>query len=424
MSAVKPRHLEPLLSESLRHFPTLLLVGARQVGKSTLARMIAERAWPARYFTLDDRTALDAALTDPDGFIQGLPRPAIIDEVQRAPDLLRAVKLVVDGSREPGTFLLTGSANVLTLSKVSETLAGRIAVHQLDPFSWTELDERPAPEILDLLFGAGSAADVLTALPANSPPDGFRRLQDLLLSGGYPLPALMTSAAARAIWFDSYRQTYLERDVRDVADISHLPDFNRLLSTLALRTGGMLNVSELSRDLALPATTLRRYFNILIQTYQAFLLLPYSGNLGKRLVKTPKVYLTDTGLACHLSGADSWEALMRQNRAGPLLETWAVNELRKLLACSVRHTDVSYWRDHSGSEVDFLLERGGQFVGIEAKLSRRAERKDLAGLRSCAEALGERWKLGVLLHGGSEVIAVDRRTLAVPYHVFFNREPR
>ena len=284
------------------------------------------------------------------------------------------------------------------------------------------MEQKPPCDILDALFAADSAGKLLRRLPNSSPPGRLGQIRKLILTGGYPIPALMRSVAARNTWFDSYRQTYLERDLRQLADVANLPDFGRLLTTLALRTATTLNFSELSRDLGLPLTTLRRYFNILTQTYQVFLLRPYFANVGKRLVKTPKVYLTDSGLAGHLTATDSWETLDRQNRAGAMVETWVANELRKMLSVTSRRTELWYWRTQSGSEVDFLIQRGGQVVGIEVKSSRKVERKDLAGLRTCAEALGKSWRFGLLLHGGTEAMAIDKQTLALPFGVFLGRE--
>lgn len=417
-----PRHLQPLLSDSLKHFPVVLLIGARQVGKSTLVQEIARRSWHGRYLTLDDRAVLDAALVSPDGFLQQLEGPAILDEVQRAPDLLRAVKLVVDRNRQPGRFLLTGSAHVLTLATVSETLAGRVAVHELHPLSWAELNNKPAATFLERLFTAQETREVLAHEPQTSPFARLQEIQRRILTGGFPTPALMTSVSARRNWFASYRQTYVERDLRDLATIHSLPEFSRLQAVLALRTGQLLNLAEVSRDVGLPVTTLRRYFHLLEQTYQLFLVPPYFTNVGKRLIKTAKVYMADTGLACHLAAVDEWDTLVRQQRIGALVETWIANELRRLLSVSSWRTNLWYWRTHTGQEVDFLLERGEQVVGIEVKWGKGFSDRDFAGLAACRSMLGSRWRFGVLLHGGTEALAVDDRTLVVPFGVFLGRE--
>lgn len=416
------RHLSKVVLGSLENFPVVLLIGARQVGKSTLAQELSKAQWPARYLTLDNRAVLDVALTNPDGMVQGLDLPAVIDEVQRAPDLLRSVKLAVDRDRKPGMFLLTGSANVLTMSSVSETLAGRVAVHQLHPFSWTEVEKLAPSEVLEQIFKARDAKDLARKLSLTSAAARTRELQKFILRGGYPDPSLMKNSASRSVWYESYKQTYLERDVRDLTSIAHVPDFNRLLVTLALRTGQMLNFSSLSRDVGLPVSTLRRYFNILEETFQVFRVPPYHANLSKRVVKTPKTYLSDTGMACHLADADDWPTLQRRNQAGPLLETWVAGELRKLISLSPTRTGLYFWRTRDGREVDFLLERGGRVAGIEAKQAARVDKHDLAGVTAGSDALGKSWHLGIVLYGGSEVLPLDPQTIAVPFGVFFGRE--
>lgn len=418
------RHLHDRLDHSLRHFPVVMLVGARQVGKSTLAKALSTADWPARYLTLDDRTVLDAALADPDGFIRQAGGPAVIDEVQRAPDLLRAVKLEVDRDRQPGRFLLTGSANILSLSAVTETLAGRAAVHHLRPFSWSEIQRSAPSPLLDLLFEARDARELVDRLrdrdrSPNLDALDVDALKELILSGGYPEPALMSSAEARHTWFESFRQTYIERDLRDIAQIANFPEFSRLMTTLNLRTAQLLNTAELSREIGLPATTLRRYLDLLGQTYQFDLLQPFSTHLAKRLVKTPKIYAADTGMACHLAALDDWTTMERRNLVGPLIETWIQTELRKLLGLQARHTELSFWRTRTGHEVDFLVERGGQIAGIEAKWSASLEPRQVRALRECRTALGPRWKIGILLHGGTEPVALDDHTAAIPFsHAF------
>ncbi|OGB88586.1 MAG: hypothetical protein A3H39_06410 [candidate division NC10 bacterium RIFCSPLOWO2_02_FULL_66_22] len=418
------RHLHAGILGSLRHFPVVLVTGARQVGKSTLAQAVAQGDWPARYLTLDDRAVLDAALKDPDGFIAGTPTPLVLDEVQRAPDLLRAIKLTVDRNRKPGQYLLTGSANLMTLRTVSESLAGRLALHELHPFSWSELARAKPPTTLRDIFEAKDARALLSRWSAKVSPRRRREIEHLILTGGFPTPALLKSAGARQEWFATYRQTYIERDLRDLATVEHLPDFNRLLALLALRTGQLLNYSDLSRDLGLPLTTLRRYMSLLELTYQMFLLRPYFANVGKRLVKTPKVYLGDTGMACHLAVADTWMVLERQGRAGAVVETWVAAELRKLIAATDPRLQLWYWRPHAGREVDFLIERGDALVAVEVKWTQRITERDTAGLRQCAQDLKGAVRLGLLLYPGSETVALDRHTLAVPFSTFFGIEGR
>lgn len=407
------RHLQDTLARSLRQFPAALLIGARQVGKSTLAEALAREEWPARYVTLDQRTTLDAALLDPDGFVRELEPPVVIDEVQRAPDLLRALKLAIDRDRRPGRYLLTGSANLLGLDAIPETLAGRIAVHRLSPFSFSERLGQQRPPLIDLLFTSESAAKFLRDLPADGGA-GVSMLKESIMAGGYPTPALMQDPADRATWYDSFRQTYIDRDLRELAQISNLPEFSRLMITLANRTSQLLNVAELSRDIGLPATTLRRYLNLLQLTFQLDLLPTFATNRSKRLVKTPKAYFTDTGMAAHLAAVSAWPDAERRQLVGPLFETWVHDELRKLVSLSAPQPELSYWRTRTNQEVDFLIERGEEVVGLEVKWSASIDPRQLKALNACREALGKRWRLGVLLHGGTEAVALDHQTVALP----------
>lgn len=414
------RHIQERITESLQDFPVVLITGARQVGKSTLAQALLSEAWRATYLTLDDRTVLDAVLRDPDGFIDGNPPPLILDEVQRAPDLLRAIKRAVDRDRKPGCYLLTGSANLMTLRTVSESLAGRVALHTLYPFSWSELVGQKNPSgILDYLFESDHAGVLIERLPRGTVPVLREDIMDRILAGGYPTPALMESVRSRSRWFASYRQTYLERDLRDLANIEYLPEFNRLLSLAAVRTGQLLNYADISRDLGLPYTTLRRYIGLLEVTYQIHLVQPYFANIGKRLMKTPKMHFADTGMACHLGAVEEWSFLERQGRTGALVETWVAAELQKMMDLCDRQTRLLFWRTHAGQEVDFVIERGESLVGIEVKWTKKVNDRDLAGLRSCRGYLGDRLRMSVLLYPGDTVVALDDRTVAIPMSVFF-----
>lgn len=413
------RHLSSDIIDSLRHFPVVLLTGARQVGKSTLAQELSGAGWDAVYLTLDNRVVLDAALKDPDGFISGTPVPAIIDEVQRAPDLMRAIKVLVDKNRKPGQYLLTGSANLMTLAKVSETLAGRVALHELHPFMWSEICNKATSAIMVDLFRDIEAAALLKKWKRRTFPDRKEEITERIIAGGYPQPSVMTSVKTRRRWFDSYRQTYIERDIRELAAIEHLPDFNRLLNLLSFRTAQIINFSEVSRELGLPFTTLRRYIDLLEVTYQIYFVRPYFANIGKRLIKMPKLYFGDSGMACHLSAAEHWQTLERQGRVGNMVETWAAAELRKLISLADARYQLYYWRTYAGREVDFILEHGEKIIAVEVKWSHKLEDIDLSGLKDCARDLKGRHLMSVLLYPGTEIVAVDKHTLVMPFGFFF-----
>ena len=415
------RHLEPLLLESLKDFPVVLITGARQVGKSTLVQALCQRKWPAAYLTLDDRTLLDAALTDPDGLIAANSGPVAIDEVQRAPDLLRAVKLQVDRQRAPGRFLLTGSANVLTLKHVSETLAGRVALHQLYPFSYAELHRQATPPtMVQRLFEVADPRTIVKGLMKSTSTS--HQLLTRILHGGYPQPALSEKPSLRTKWFEAYRKTYIERDILELQTVERLPEFSRLMVLAAARTGQILNFADLGRDAGLPYVTLRRYMQLLEQTYQVTLVPPFFANVSKRLSKAPKLYWSDTGMAAHLLDLHDVDTLQRHPKLGALVETWVAQELLKLLALSPAPMRLYGWRLQSGPEVDFLIEQGDRFLAIEAKWGRRLDQSALHGIRMLQEQLGSRLIMSLVLYGGEEVLALKPQLVAMPYDVFFGGE--
>ncbi len=418
------RHLQPLIRDSLTAFPVVAVLGARQAGKSTLAKQLPGPDWPAEYTTLDDRGVLDHALSDPDGFADGLRLPAIIDEIQRAPDLLRAIKRVVDRDRRPGMFVLTGRANILTMKSVSETLAGRVALFDLAPLSLSELlGNQPPVNLLEALFDADSAQNFLARLPS---PPGERTREELcrrILSGGYPQPATMEPGRNRAQWFEAYRQTYVERDLRDMSRIQDLPEFSTLLSLVAARSSQVLNLAGLSRETGQAINTVKAHIALLETTYQIWRAAPWFANIGKRLVKRPKLYFGDTGMTAHLQALDDWDSLERAGRAGPLVETWVGNELRKLVSLLPIRTGVHFYRTHAGLEVDFILSRGTRLAAIEVRWAANLADRDRSSLKALKRDLGEVLNLSVVLYSGRKAFAMDARTVAVPILQFFAGAP-
>lgn len=414
-----PRHLERLLMDSLKHFPVVLLTGARQVGKSTLAEKLCRTAWPARYLTLDDRNLLDIALTRPEELIQSSRGPLAIDEIQRAPELLRVVKRAVDQNRKPGRFLLTGSANLMTLKRVSETLAGRIALHELYPFSFAEsLKHKKPASFFPELFEIRHAEELVSAL-SRKKSISHSHMAAHFIHSGYPEPFLAQNASVRSRWFEAYRKTYIERDVTELSAIERLPDFNRLLTLAASRTGQVLNFNELGRDCGLPYVTLRRYMNILEQTYQTFLIYPFFINVSKRLMKAPKLYWSDAGMACHLLGIHDWDSLEKNPRFGSLLETWAASELVKLVSLSETPVRLYGWRTQIGHEVDFLIKKGNRFVALEVKASKAVEKSTVTTLQGLSDVFNEALVLSLVLYRGKESIIFGKKTAAIPLEIFF-----
>ena len=404
------RNLTDKLLEALADTPAVLVNGARQTGKSTLAQSVDEKGPSRQYLTFDDPGILAAAKGDPNGFVAGLNNPVTLDEVQHVPEIFPVIKAAIDSKRQAGQFLLTGSANVLLLPKLSESLAGRMEILTLWPFSQGEMHgvrERFVDTLLSrkTVGWTGGAAAL--------------RREDLLaaaLAGGYPLAVARMSSARRDAWFQSYVMTILQRDIRDLANIADVTAVPRLLSVVAARAGGLLNVADLSRTVALSQTTLKRYFALLEATFLVQLLRPWARNLGKRVIQTPKVYVNDSGLLAYLQGVTMERLRAEASLAGALLENFAVMELRKQATWSATQPELFFWRTASGQEVDIVLEdRAGRVVGVEIKASATLGSNDVRGLQALAEAAGKNWVRGVVLYAGTEVIPFASNLHGVPF---------
>ena len=403
------RHLGPLLTEALADTPVVLLNGARQTGKSTLVQALAA-AQGRRYLTLDDRVVLAAVRNDPAGFVAGLQGPVALDEVQRAPELFLDLKAAVDRDRQPGRFLLTGSANVLLLPGLADTLAGRMEVLTLWPLSSAELQGQVGLNRAEALF------DGATELVEPQPCDRAM-LADTLLMGGFPEVVARSTQRRRAAWLEAYVETVLQRDVRDLAQLDQLSELPHLLELLAARSGGQLNLAELSRSTRLPQTTLRRYFALLQTLFLVHLVPAWARNPGKRLVKTPKVFVPDTGLLCLLTHLDKSRvaAGAAPGLPGGLVETYVAAQLQQHLAFSSRGLTLWHYRTQAGVEVDFLLEdRAGRLTGIEVKASASVDASDFKGLRHLQDSEPEAFQRGIVLYGGRERVAFSERLVAVP----------
>lgn len=401
-----PRNLTAPLVAALSDTPVVLLQGARQTGKSTLVRALAEGPHPAKYLSLDEATILGAATSDPQGFIDRLTEPVILDEVQRAPELMLAIKRAVDLDRAPGRFLLTGSAEVLPLPRLADSLAGRMEIATLWPLSQGEIEGR-REEFIDTVFA--DRRPVAEARP--SEPKIWQRV----LAGGYPEPLTRADPQRKSGWYEAYLTTLLQRDVRDFASIEGLTELPRLLALLATRAGGLVNFSELGRDSGLALTTLKRYMALLERTFLLIRLPPWSSNLGKRLVKAPKIYLNDSGLAAHLLGVPAQENVAPPREAGRLLETFVATELTKALAWSRTRPSLFHLRTQTRVEVDFVLEaRNGDLVGVEVKASSSVGTKDFQGLSWLRESVGARFRAGVVLYLGDTLLPFGPDLWACP----------
>ncbi len=402
-----PRHITPRVLQALGDSPVVLLHGARQTGKTTLARHIASGPHRARYLTLDDATVLAAAQADPVGFVAGLNEPVVIDEVQRAPGLFVAIKAQVDRRRQPGRFLVTGSANVLLVPQLSESLVGRMEVLTLWPLSQGEI-EGAREAFVDRLFRPGPLPPVGSAIGQQ---EAIRRL----LAGGYP-EAVERALVRRRAWFGSYLTTVLQRDVRDLSQrIERISELPRLLAVLAARTGTLLNVADLSRVLGIPQSTLGRYLTLLQTTFLIHLVPAWTANVRKRLLRSPKVILVDTGLATHLLGVDRRGLVRQVELWGGVLETFVLTELLKQMTWSNTQPLMYHLRTAKGEEVDAVLEdAAGRIVGVEVKAAASIGTHDFRGLRALAAASGQRFHRGVLMYLGEEAVPFGSRLHALP----------
>jgi len=403
------RHATQTVLSRLSAFRVVVVSGARQVGKSTLARLVLKKM-RGRYLTLDDPLTLSRASEDPDGLIAG-GGLTVIDEVQRLPELLLSVKRSVDRDPAPGRFLLTGSANLLAMRRTGETLAGRAAWLDLLPMSWSEIERRPSPRTIEDAFRAGDAEAFLSTL-APARPDAGMRARIRALSGGMP-EAFPMDAENRRAWYESYRRTFLERDLRMLSGIGSLPEFGRVMSLALLRTANLLTKSHLAADARVSHTTVDRYLGVLETACQIRLLHPFFPNVAKRLVKSPKIFAVDGGAAAWAANAWDWAGAVAAGKDGALLETFILSDILSWdgLTGTSRH---HFWRTGAGAEVDLVIERGEQVVGIEVKSAATLRHADAAGLRALRGDLGKRFHLGILAYLGEELRPIDDRIVAVP----------
>jgi hypothetical protein len=384
-------------------------MGARQTGKSTLVQsepVLAEQE-DRLYVTLDDLAARERAATSPDDFVRSAPR-LTIDEVQREPELILALKRAVDADRprRPGRFVLTGSANLLLMQRVSETLAGRATYVTLWPLTrreklgrgsagrWGDLVVAPIEEWYDLVR-------------SDEAPSADWRAE--ARRGGYPIPAVeLDSDQARALWFDGYVRTYLERDLQDLASIDNLVDFRRLMRAACLRLGNLVNQADLGRDIRIPRPTVHRYLKLLETSYQLVRLEPYSVNRTKRLIKTPKLYWSDPGLALHLADEDE--------PTGHHLEDLVLMDLLAWRDSQIPRPEILFWRTTSDLEVDLVIEHRGRLLPIEVKTTARPGPRDVRALEAFRDEYPDLFAGGLLLHDGQDVQWLSRGILAAPWH--------
>jgi len=396
-----PRLQAGLVETALMSSPVVVLTGARQTGKSTLVKRLTG---PYTYVTLDDVDTEERAKAEPDALIRSSPS-LIVDEVQRAPGLLQSIKRAVDEDRTPGRFVLTGSADLLLMKRIPESLAGRAVHLTLWPFTRRERHGAGAAGAWTTLLDAADAdwGDVLRA--EDSPREDWRQA---VLLGGYPTPSYhLGDPDARNLWHTGYTRTYLERDLRDLANVASLVDVRRLMRASCLRLGNLVNQTELARDVGLSQPTVHRHLSLLEVSYQLVRVPAFAVNRTKRLIKTPKLYWSDTALAMHLAGEET--------PRGAHLENLVLCDLMAWRGSLLDAPNVLYWRTTTGIEVDFVVEWRDQLLPIEVKSGRRIRLRDARGLTAFREEYGDHARTGLLLYDGDEITWLADGVLAAPW---------
>jgi hypothetical protein len=404
-AAFSPRFSMSRLVEALGDTPVVVIHGPRQSGKTTLAQLTGTSRGYA-YFSLDDETARRAAAADPVGFADSLPARSILDEVQRVPGLFTALKTIVDRDRKPGRFLLTGSANVLLVPGLADSLAGRMEILRLFPLAQCELAGRESGFLRSLFSGT---------FPTRRRPRLGSELAERIAAGGFPAAIARATPRRRSAWYREYAQALVQRDVRDLARIRALDALPRLLALAAGQTARLFNASDLAAPFQLSRPTIADYVTLLEGVFLVERVPPWHSNRSSRLIKTPKLHLGDAGLACSLLGLDA--AALERDRAvlGQLAETFVYQELRRQAGWQDAEIRFHHFRTRDGVEVDLVLERDGHAIaGVEVKVSATVTAADFRGLRQLRSAAGGRFQAGVVLYDGEHSLPFDERMYAVP----------
>ncbi|SDE52789.1 hypothetical protein SAMN04488105_104320 [Salipiger thiooxidans] len=398
-----PRFAKERIEEALSDTRVVLISGPRQSGKTTLAMDVAADRTP--FLTLDDANVLRSAVDDPVGFVRGLDR-AVIDEVQRVPDLLLAIKNLVDDDETPGRFLLTGSANLMTLPKVADSLAGRMEVIRLLPLSQSEIIGTKS-NFIDRAF-AGE-------MPSSKHIVVGHELIEVVLSGGYPEALGRKRWARKQDWYHGYLDAIVQRDVRDVAQIDQLAVMPKLLSVLAEHSGQLVNYSAIGGALDLNHVTTRKYVGVFESLYLVHTLQPWFTNRLKRLTKSPKLHFLDAGLLAAMRDVSPDVVAKDKTCFGPILETFVFSELRKIASWSEQRCSFAHFRDKDKNEVDLVLEnRRGEVIGIEVKSSATVSAADFSGMRKLADACGDKFVQGMVLYDHDKIVPFGENIFAVP----------
>jgi len=403
------RSADNILKEALKISPSVLLSGARQVGKSTLCLTLDHE-----YRVFDNLSQREAALNDPEGYIASLPKPITLDEIQKVPEVLEGIKIEIDKNRVNGTFLLTGSANVLDMKKTKDTLAGRIIEILMWPLSQKEICDKADENMVDILFAKGVAGLKNRKIP-------YIELLASIVNGGYPEILKIDSARGKSLWFNAYISTYVERDIRDVGELRDISAFIRFYNIIAPRSCGLLNKSDLASDANLSEQTINNYLSMLEMIYQISLLQPFSSNVSKRFIKSSKMYMTDSGLFCHLLGINSAEELINSSHKGDVVETFVYSELLKHISYSQKQPKIYHYRTNDKKEIDFILQKGDKLFAIEIKTS-QSIKKDAFKHIIDFQNRSDNEIVGIVFYGGDDILPFGdemHQRYALPLSLFF-----
>ena len=404
------RSAEIILKEALEISPAVLVTGARQTGKSTLCLDFRNE-----YRVFDNLTDRESATNDPFGYISSLPKPICLDEIQKVPQVLEAIKFDIDKNRINGNFLLTGSANILDMKKTKDSLAGRIIEIPLWTLSQKELNSKADENIIDILFKKG----IGSLKPTSINPE---KIYESIINGGYPEIQKISSTRGKALWFNSYISSYIERDIRDIGELRDISSFIRFYNIIAPRSGSILNKSDLANISNISEITLNNYLSMLNMIYQISLVQPYSSNISKRFIKSPKFYMNDSGVLSHILNITNKEELLSSSKKGEIFETFVFSELLKHISYSQTLPKIYHYRTNDKKEIDFIIEKGDKIFAIEVKSSQTIKIDAFKHIIDFQNKSEDKKIVGLVFYLGENIIPFGDekyQRFAIPFNIFF-----